>query len=403
MKIAVIGGGAAGLASAHYLARKYDVELFERQNTLGGNIRTLGKNAERGLLPDGITIDNGVIEFLRDQSPHLTSLLSELGVQSESMSHGSSGLFLEDGRHFHFPGAIRRSGNLMQQLSGYWKLATLLPHLPLILLRMLGNRSNRFGDVLGHDYLSNWMRMLTMYGFSMPYSTMSQFPLDLAKGALQRGRPGVYWMRIPGGVYSYLQAIVDRGEIEISTAVHDLQVVRRNRDVILRVDGKEIQFDHVVFATPPHEVLDLIEEPTSLEKRLFSGWQGNHIQTIIHTDASVYKRWNPSEMTEFDVFEKEAGEDAGYNAYLNRLSGLPGQSPHYFLAFNMLDRIDPALIIQRQSHTTTWFTAENSRHDIRSLNGVNHTWFAGAWLCDGLQEGAIESAVHVARGLGIRI
>lgn len=403
MKIAVIGGGAAGLASAHYLAKRYDVELFERQNTLGSNIRTLGKNAERGLLPDGITVDNGVIEFLRDRSPHFTSLLSELGVQCESISTGSSGLFLEDGRHFHSPGAIKRSGSFKVKLNGYWKLATLLPYLPLILLRILGNRSNRFGDVLGQDYLSNWLRMLTMYGFSMPYSTMNQFPLDIAKGALRRGRPGVSWMRIPGGVYSYPQAILDRGEIEINTAVGDLKVLRQSDNVILRVDGREIQFDHVVFATPPHEVLDLMEDPTLLEKRLFSGWQSNHIETIIHTDASLYERWKPSEMTEFDVFEKDAGEDAGYNAYLNRLSGLPEQPPHYFLAFNMLDRIDPALIVQRQSHTTTWFTADNTRHEIRSRNGVNHTWFAGAWLCDGLHEGAIESAVQVARELGIRI
>lgn len=403
MKIAVIGGGAAGMTSAHYLARRHDVVLFEKQPQLGGNIRTLGKNAASGSLPEGLVLDNGVIEFLQGQSPRLNQLLTELGTQTQVTNFGSSGLFLANGRHIHAPGAIRRSGDLMQQLRGYSKLLGTLVYLPAILVRLLLNRNNRFGDVLGNDDLSNWMRMLTMYGFSMPYQSMDQFPLDVAKGALIRGRPGVSWMRICGGVYSYLQAIEDRGEFEIRTGVQGIIVARETDRVRVHDGDHNLVFDRVVIATPPHEVPGLLADATSQEARLFSGWQGNDIETIIHTDASIYDRWAPSEMTEFDVFEKNGGRDAGYNAYLNRLAGIPATSPHYFLAYNMTDWVDPAQIVQRQAHTTTWFSADNTRHEIRALNGINHTWYAGAWLEDGLHEGAIASAVNVARGLGISV
>jgi len=40
MRIAVLGGGMAGLAAACRLGRDHDVALFEASDRLGGNIRT---------------------------------------------------------------------------------------------------------------------------------------------------------------------------------------------------------------------------------------------------------------------------------------------------------------------------------------------------------------------------
>ena len=39
-KIAVIGGGIAGLTSAYLLKEKYDITVFEKENRLGGNACT---------------------------------------------------------------------------------------------------------------------------------------------------------------------------------------------------------------------------------------------------------------------------------------------------------------------------------------------------------------------------
>jgi len=39
-KVAVIGGGIAGLAAAHRLSRTHDVVVFEREATAGGKIRS---------------------------------------------------------------------------------------------------------------------------------------------------------------------------------------------------------------------------------------------------------------------------------------------------------------------------------------------------------------------------
>jgi predicted NAD/FAD-binding protein len=40
-KIAVIGSGISGLASAYFLQKKYQVTLFEAKNYLGGHTNTV--------------------------------------------------------------------------------------------------------------------------------------------------------------------------------------------------------------------------------------------------------------------------------------------------------------------------------------------------------------------------
>ena len=41
MKIAVIGSGISGLGAAHFLSKKYKVDLFEKDNHFGGHSLTV--------------------------------------------------------------------------------------------------------------------------------------------------------------------------------------------------------------------------------------------------------------------------------------------------------------------------------------------------------------------------
>ena len=102
------------------------------------------------------------------------------------------------------------------------------------------------------------------------------------------------------------------------------------------------------------------------------------------------------------MFEGKDGKEAGYNAYLNRLCSVPSKhSNSYFLSFNLDNYINPEKVIHIQNHHTPLYTPEaiKYRKEVIETNGQNNTYFTGAYLKNGLHEGAISSAFETAKTL----
>ncbi|MDE2271644.1 MAG: FAD-dependent oxidoreductase, partial [Xanthomonadaceae bacterium] len=74
MKIAVVGSGIAGLASAWLLSRAHDVTLFEANDYLGGHTHThdIERHGRRYAVDTGFIVHNPV------HYPLLTRLFEEL-------------------------------------------------------------------------------------------------------------------------------------------------------------------------------------------------------------------------------------------------------------------------------------------------------------------------------------
>ena len=68
----------------------------------------------------------------------------------------------------------------------------------------------------------------------------------------------------------------------------------------------------------------------------------------------------------------------------------------------MEPEVDPRRVLHVQDHRIPLHTvaALASRREILAHNGERHTYFAGAWLGNGLHEGAVWSADQVSRLLG---
>jgi len=79
VRIAVVGSGIAGLASAWLLSRTHDVTLFEREPYLGGHTHT----HDIAFGDKHYAVDTGFIVFNPARYPLLTRLFAELGVESQ--------------------------------------------------------------------------------------------------------------------------------------------------------------------------------------------------------------------------------------------------------------------------------------------------------------------------------
>src|SRR3970282_2132733 len=79
MRIAVIGSGIAGLASAWLLSREHAVTLFEAGDRFGGHTHT----HDIELRPPHYAVDRGFIVHNPVNYPLLTRMFDELGVASQ--------------------------------------------------------------------------------------------------------------------------------------------------------------------------------------------------------------------------------------------------------------------------------------------------------------------------------
>jgi uncharacterized protein len=400
MKIAIIGGGASGLVTAYWLDKQgHQVTVFEKQPILGGHIRTLHKNVKSHRV-EGEFLEGGVLEF-PTAFHNFMALMQELEVELEPVEVGSA-LFLKNGRHFLSAQMINQNFTGLQRLIEHLRLDTLYARSAGFWMKMRSPQMEDLYDQPLSQHLqrpctrNTWLKLLTMYSYSMPFEQIDNFPAQLAIPALQTY---VFenWVRIKGGVYSYIEKILERfqGRILLNTQI--LGVTRAVDSVQIQFsEGRSEQFDKVVFATPPDQILKLLSDPTSAEICRFSAWEDNQIQTVLHSDTSLYIPYNIKAFSEFDFFQIERGW--GYNAYLNRLCGVTS-AVNYSLAFHLEELIADNKILHTFAHHTPRYTVNSFRYrdEVVRTNGENHTYHTGAYLGDGLHEGAVTSALRVAQ------
>jgi len=91
-RIAVIGSGISGLASAFFLSSVHDVILFEAEGYLGGHTNTVDVTLEGQTHP----VDTGFLVFNEQTYPNFIAFLAELNTRSYE-SDMSFGVSLNDG------------------------------------------------------------------------------------------------------------------------------------------------------------------------------------------------------------------------------------------------------------------------------------------------------------------
>jgi uncharacterized protein len=407
MRIAIIGGGASGMVTAYLLDQQgHQVTVMERQPILGGHIRTLNKNVQPNQSDCHEILESGVLEF-PVVFMEFMSLMQELEVELEPVQIGSA-MFFKNGSRFLSGVMINNNFTGLARLIEHLRLDTIYARSAGVWLRARFANHKDFCDrPLLSEYLqrpctrNTWLKLLVMYSYSMKFEQIDDFPAELAIPVLL-DYLSVDWVRVKGGVYSYIEKILERfkGEILLNA---DIKHISRIVDTVkIKRSHAEIQeFDQVVFATPPDQVMALLADPTAAEIRRFSDWKANHITSLVHQDTSMYDRFNIQEPSEFDFFQ--TSDSWGYNGYLNQLCNV--SSPHkYFLSFQLEELINSDLLIHKQEHHTPMYTTESFRYrdEVIATNGEHNTYHAGAYLGDGLHGGAVSSAYRVAELIGNR-
>ena len=415
-RIAVIGGGIAGLASAWLLSRRHRVTLFEAGDYVGGHTNTIDIEVEGHRHP----IDTGFLVFNDRTYPNLCALFACLGVASVE-SEMSFGVSLAE-PEIEWAGSDL--GTVFAQRSNLLRPAFLGMLSDILRFNRETTRMAAEGDAppvsLG-DYLAagrygsafrDWY-LLPMASaiWSCPTRTMLDYPLaTFARFCHNHGLLQIFdrprWRTVAGGGREYVRRILDElDDVQVATPV--LGVQRRPDGVWLRCrDGAE-RFDEVVFACHSDQTLAILGAGASLDERRILGavkYQPN--LALVHTDTALLPRrrkvWSAWNYLAGAGRPDERPVSVSY--LINRLQPLPFETP-VVVSLNPFTEPARDKLIRRIEYAHPVFdqAAVDAQAALPTIQGRQRSWFAGAWTGYGFHEDGLKSALVVARALGAEI
>jgi uncharacterized protein len=413
-RIAVVGAGIAGLASAWLLSDAHDVVLFEAADYAGGHTHTVDIEVDGKVFP----VDTGFLVFNRDTYPNLCAMFAVLGVDTveSEMSFGVS-LSAPD-----LEWAGSDLGSLFAQRSNlarpaFWGMLSDIRRFNRETTRMA--QTCDIPDLALGDYLAthgygqafrDWYLIpMAAAIWSCPTRTMMAYPLaTFVRFCHNHGLLKVLdrpqWYTVRNGARTYVRKLTAGiGEVRRATPV--LGVVRDGAAGVQVQTRHGIEhFDEIIFACHSDQTLRILGADATDEERAVLGavkYQDN--AAWLHTDTGLL----PRRRKVWSAWNYLAGQGApgempvSVSYLLNRLQPLPVTSP-VVLSLNPLaaPAADRVLGHFTYAHPVFDQAAIDAQARLPALQGQRCSWFAGAWTGYGFHEDGLKSALVVANALG---
>lgn len=414
-KIAVVGAGISGLATAWLLAPRHAVTLFEAHRTLGGHTNTVDVTVDGRTHP----VDTGFLVFNDRTYPNLIRLFDHLGVASDrsEMSFsvrigagelewagtGLASVFAQPS-NLVSPRFLR----MLRDLVRFNREASTLAASGAAVSGTLGDFLDAGG--YGHELRGLYLLPMAACIWSTPSTRINRFPLAtfLAfchnHGLLAlNNRP--QWRSVAGGGREYVRRLAAR-LTDVRAGVPVRRIRRDRSGVEVMTDHGAERFDEVVLATHTDQSLAMLEHPSTEERAVLKAIPYLPNRAVLHTDERLLPRrrrawaaWN------FHAAREQASDDPVSLSYLlNRLQRLPFKRP-VMVTLNPIDEPrDETVFASFDYHHPAFLEgSDEAKRRVAGLQGRSRTWFAGAWTRHGFHEDGLASAIDVARRLGSEV
>ncbi len=412
-RIAVIGSGISGLASAYFLARQHDVVLFEAGSYAGGHSNTVD------ITLSGVTeqVDTGFLVCNPHTYPNLMALFAELGVETYGTDM-SFGVSIDNGK-LEWAGT-----NLDTVFAQRSKLFS--PSFWLMLKDIMRfnaeaganlQQSRHSGISLGQlldqggyrtAFREQYLLPMAAAIWSCPMHEMLAFPASsflqfCQNHALLQVNNRPQWRTVKGGSREYVKKIVATlSDVRLDTPVTGVRRDAHGAWLETRLGSES--FDAVVFATHAPDTLALLRDASVAERTLLQKVRYQPNRAYLHTDLAqlprrkkVWSAWNYLGGT------NQSGQRAVCVSYLlNQLQNLRTTQP-VMVTLNPFVAPDPAQTLAAFDYDHPIFdqAAIDAQQQLPALQGKNKVWFAGAWTGYGFHEDGLKSALRVVADFGL--
>ncbi|MCC6802011.1 MAG: FAD-dependent oxidoreductase [Anaerolineae bacterium] len=405
MKIAVIGGGTAGLVTAWLLESDHEVTLYEKEARLGGHadthtVEVAGKS---------VAIDAGFEFFSATMYPTFIRLLNLLNVPLHTYPMTISQVDTRTGDvhllpPFHglrifpemltprkvcdllrFRRVIVAARDIMERRDTSVTTEQFLDSIPM---------PERFKyDFMYPFFQGNWGVSLDEIKSFMIYDVARYTYLNLPAGIAPRD-----WVEVVGGMQTYVATLhnsLKATRIQSGTSVTAVRTVDDGY-MIDDANGGSEAYDHVVLATNASQAAEAIAAITDTQeiRRLLN--QITYFDTTIAVHGDV--RLMPPQRKHWSVVNVRFD---GTYSQMTIWKAWKSQMPVFRSWITHDDHLpDPLYALVKYRHpriNAAYFGAQKA---LQAYQGVRNLWLAGMHMHDvDSHESAVISAVKVAQAL----
>ncbi len=164
--------------------------------------------------------------------------------------------------------------------------------------------------------------------------------------------------------------------------------------------GQSERFDAVVLAVHSDQALRLLAQPTEQETQGLDAIRYQPNRAVLHTDAHVMPRrrsaWAAWNYERAASKERESARVC-LHYWLNRLQPLPFADP-VLVSLNPTRSIAAEKVLAEFDYEHPMFdlAAIAAQDQVPQLQGVQRTWYCGAWTGYGFHEDGLQSGYRAA-------
>jgi uncharacterized protein len=411
MRIAIIGGGISGMLTAYLLCEDHEVTVYEANDYIGGHTNTIDATVNS----KSYALDTGFIVFNQETYPNFIKLMHRLDVPYQPSNMSFSVSCIETGLEYRATSLDTLFAQRRNLLNGrFLRMILEILRFKRESVEVLAgsNPELTLGDYLRQRGYSRYFieKFIIPMGAAV-WSAMpdrfQEFPAAafvrfFTNHGMLKIRNQPQWYVITGGSHRYVEALTRpyRDRIRLRTPV---AAVHRHPDrvVVTTRDGDADAFDQVVIAAHSDQALTMLADPSDAEREILGAIPYQENRTVLHTDdGQLPKTLKARASWNYRVLAN-AWHPAVVTYSLNRLQGIDAQR-EFCVTLNSPDTIAADTIIyetvyHHPVYDSGAFTAQQRWAEV---NGVNRTWFCGAYWGYGFHEDGVKSALAVCGQFG---
>ena len=216
------------------------------------------------------------------------------------------------------------------------------------------------------------------------------------------------WLTVSGGSINYVNKIINflRANPRVKLLKNNgVKKIKRKNGFIKITDneGNTSEVDHIIFSQNPSKVVNILSDIKKNELDILGKFKANKNTAYLHSDESIMPKTKKI-WSSWNIFvPKDEKSHISVTYWMNKLQNINNKTP-LFLSLNPVNLPNEGSIFKVIDYEHPIFDSKSitALKFLDEIQGLNNTWYCGAWSGNGFHEDGLNSSLKVANKLGIK-